>query len=211
MEYANFPIMDNLFNRLQSLSWVDYWEKVRSLRTDENGVFSYKMFTNNFLNIGREHRSILAQLTPSYVVYLTRENSIEQAISYYRARSSKSWFEGIPPKEDVVYDADEITSCLKLIDAQKKSWEEIFSLTGVHVHRVTYEKFLCNKKKIMRNIVEFIDEPFYEDKVIDIPDIQIQRDEITKEWGERYRMECEASDIHRAVADVSLGHDFICK
>lgn len=209
MEYANFQIMEQLFNRLESHDWIDYWAKVKSIRTGPNGVFSYKMFPNNFLYIARNHKEVLKELSPSYVVYLTRENALEQAISLYRASKSKSWFAGVTPKEGVDYDTNEIASTIRRINAWKNSWENVFSLTKVLVFRVTYERFLLERNNVMSEIATFVGEKLDDKLFLDIPDIDVQRDGTTKDWVSRYRNESFDCDTSSPIVKVSPDFEFI--
>jgi LPS sulfotransferase NodH len=186
MEYPAIPNRSDLYQRLDSLNARDYWTKVQALRTSPNGVFSYKMFVNNLLNISRSHPDLYRDMTATHVVYLTRDDLVGQAISHSRAQRSGVWFSGIHRGQPLPYDHEHLQKCVNHIVAQKSFWESVFIAAGITVHRVTYEDFLEDPAKAVLDVARFIGVDLVPEWKRDIPLIAPQRDETSVEWRVRY-------------------------
>jgi len=205
MEYLNFRIMGDMFRRLgyavneEGRLSADvvarYWRDVQRLRTSSNGVFGFKMFTTNYVEIANRYPNFLQQVTPNYVIYLVRKDLIGQAMSYSRAQRSRVWFSGIENTPDVNYDYQHIKSCLQAIERQRKCWESVFALTKISPIRVFYEDLIASSQLTIGSILQEMG--IREDKSceINVPMIKRQTDGICKEWRERF-----LEDDARAVA-----------
>jgi len=207
MEYPNFGTMKTLFSRLQSKDWVDYWRKVKRLRTSPNGVFGYKMFISNMMEIGREHSSLLKEFAPDYVVYLTRKNVVDQALSYHRAIKTRAWFGGVQEQVSPAYNKEEIIDAVKQVKRQHVFWENIFSVTEANVYRTTYEDFLEQPEVIIEDIVNMIGVEQDKASRLDIPMIGIQRDEVTDDWRQRFLDEVDVDSIKVKQVSISPCHE----
>jgi len=203
MEYANLPNRSEMFNRLGASDWCDYWDKVKRVRTSPNGVFSYKMFGRNLLEISREHRDLYWKIASTHVVYLTRDDVLGQAISYSRAIKSKAWFAGVKNARGVEYSGAHIAACIRSIHQQRAFWESAFTLADADVLRISYEDFLRNQDATLRRIVSFVGESYCADTELTIPMIEKQRDEISEEWRQRYLEEHGEGSLTEPVVRVS--------
>lgn len=196
MEYLNFPVMGQVFRRLgyepdekgliPSSHIARYWHDIRRLRTSLNGMFGFKMFPANYIEIARVYPELLKQITPNYVVYLTRKDEIGQAMSYSRARRSKVWFAGIEHTRDVPYDFDHIKSCLHSVQQQKKSWEDIFQRAGVTPIRIFYEDILANDSEVVGSVLQAMGIKMDARVAIEVPMILRQSDGMSREWRARF-------------------------
>lgn len=199
MEYLNFRIMGALFNRLgyrmdneTSLPPDQvrrYWRDVQRLRTSPNGVFGYKMFTSLYMDISRRAPAFLEEITPNYVIYLTRRDVVGQAISYSRAQRSRAWFGDVAEALDVDYDFEHIQSCVQGIEGQKSSWERVFELTSTSPVRIYYEDLLEDDTVVSSQVLDALGIKPDPTQRIDIPMIKRQRDETTNVWRHRYLAE----------------------
>ena len=206
MEYPNFRAMGKLFARLGASDWSDYWSKVKHSRTGPNGVYGYKLFMSDMMEIGRNHPPLLKELAADHVVYLTRENIVDQALSYARAIKTRSWFRGTIEYAEPTYHQDDIIKAVKTIKRQHVFWENVFSLTNANVYRTTYERFLQDPESIIEDITRTAGVEVSESSRLDIPVLGVQRDELTEEWRERFLNEVNVDDIK--VKDVSISSDY---
>ena len=198
MEYFFFNSMKNLIKRLgfgdysnmNNEAILHYWERVTELRTSPNGVFSYKMFMPHLGLIIDKHKDLFKKIRPEYIIYLTRDDILGQAISHYRAIKSRAWFKDVPG-ENVEYNYAEIKSLMESITIQQKSWESIFTLLGVTPMRVNYEQFLQSEEKIIQDVFDFIGEKYVQTSRMSIPLIKAQADELSSEWRDRFLLEHE--------------------
>jgi LPS sulfotransferase NodH len=199
MEYLNFRVIGNLFKRLgyeidkfgypphEELD--NYWSTIQQLRTSPNGVFGYKMFTSNYIEIARRATHLLKRLTPNYIIYLLRRDILGQAISYSRAQRSNNWFKGLSEINEK-YDFNHIRSCILSIKNQRKCWEDIFNLTEVQPIRVFYEDILISESSVISLIADSIGAHFNKKNILPIPTIDKQRDSISKIWRQKFIDEC---------------------
>lgn len=199
MEYPAMLNRRALYDRLSSSSWPDYWEKIQRLRTSPNGVFGYKMFVWNLLDVGRRQPDLYRAFNWTKIVYLTRNDILGQAISHSRALRSEAWFSGVPAKE-IEYDGDHIALSYKSILKQRSFWEDVFRTTGATPVRVTYEDFLEDKDREVCRVASHLEVALAESTPIDIPLIDKQRDQTTNIWRSRFIEEGrEAEILHQSA------------
>lgn len=200
MEYLNFRASGRLLNRLGYDENIDgdrllsYWDQVQRLRTTANGVFGFKMFTPNYVDIAKRSPLLLNRLTPNYVVYLTRKDALGQAISYSRAIRSKVWFADVSDTPSVCYDKGHITWCLSLIESQKMAWEKVFALTKVTPIRILYEDLLDSRLDVVSQVAQRMGLKKDWGKGIAVPMISRQSDEVSDEWRRRFISETGCDD-----------------
>lgn len=196
LEYLNFKAIGGLLQRLGYLprrdgfipapQISDYWFDVQRLRTSTNGVFGFKMFIANYVALAHRAPEFLEEISPNYVVYLTRRDVIGQAISYSRAQRSNAWFAGIPNVPDVDYDYEHIKLCLRSIGYQKTAWERAFALSGVSPMRITYEDLLLPCSKVVEDVLCFMGIRPDAQCIKPIPMIEPQTDSKSLEWRGRF-------------------------
>lgn len=163
-----------------------YWSDVQRLRTSSNGMFAYKMFASNYHEISKKFPEFLQQITPSYVVYLTRRDEIGQAMSYSRAQRSKIWFAGGPNAPIVDYDYGHIKACLRSVKEQKSLWESVFNMTGTDPIRIYYEDLLIHESSTVVSVLRAMGIQPNPESAIHVPMIMRQTDGISREWRERF-------------------------
>jgi len=157
LEYLNFHLIRNIPRwREEILNPMEYWRRIRSVRTAENGVFSYKMFPGCYKQVAEVSRELLALIAPTDVIYLTREDLDAQAISYSKAMQSGAWFGDVVSDKPLNYSYDHIVECKNLIRRQMEDWEYIFDLTKTNVVRVTYEQWLRDKEAVIVNVAAIV-------------------------------------------------------
>lgn len=196
MEYLNFRIMGDLFHRLgyaadqeghippEQVS--DYWSDVQRLRTSSNGMFGYKMFTSNYVEIAKKYPDFLQQITPNYVIYLVRRDLLGQAMSYSRAQRSKVWFADVNNTPVIDYDYTHIKQCIKAIEGQRQCWEDAFRYTGIEPIRIYYEDLMAPASTSVETILAAMGIKEDPSRVVDIPMIKRQTDGQSKDWRERF-------------------------
>jgi LPS sulfotransferase NodH len=202
LEYANFGVQDRIgrWARKSGEAWR-YWDEIKRARTGPNGVFSYKFFIPNYLDLRRTAPELLPRISPSHVIYFTREDTLAQAISYSKAAKSGIWFGGATGTTPAVeFDPQHIRDCYFSILRQRQSWEQVFELTNATVLRVSYEEFLRDRRATAQRVARFVLGENATTAAIDIPDILIQRDEESVAWKERLK---GVEDAWRAEQDVN--------
>lgn len=187
MEYPNAPFMDPMRRRLGTGDdLVAYWNAVKRVRTSHNGVFGYKMFVSDYVRSGNQHPELLPEITPDKVIFITRSNLVEQAVSYSKAIHSGAWFHGVQMREKPVYDEEDICLCIAALQYQIDFWDELFTLTKTAVHAVTYESLLADPGGVVKGVANFLGVELDPTAIIDLPCIQTQRDAESAEWVRRF-------------------------
>ena len=187
LEYPNLPMVKSLMKRFKCTEDIDeYWNKVKSVRTSPNGVFGYKMFMANYLVFGRTHPTLLQQISPDRVIYLTRKDLLGQAISYSKAIKSNAWFSGVSNSQTVEYDTAHIDQCKGMLISQQNFWEDLFKLTNAQVLRINYEELLEFPAETVATVAEFVGTKISFDSQLQIPNTKVQRDQVTSDWRKRY-------------------------
>lgn len=196
VEYLNFKIMGRVFRRLGYETDADdligadcslqYWQDIKSVRTSPNGVFGFKMFATNYIELSRGYRDLLARITPNYVVYLTRKDVLSHAISYSKSQRSNVWFAGI--RSDVVleYDFEHIKMCVRQIEGQKLAWEKFFDHVNCTPIRIFYEDLLTSGSGVIDTVARGLGVNLNRSAELRIPLIQKQSDYTNQMWKERF-------------------------
>lgn len=168
------------------------------------------MFAMNYIIISRKYPGWLREIAPPQkVIFLTRSNLIEHAVSYSRAIRSQVWFAaGANAHKPIDYDGNHIAKCAESICFQLEFWSELFALTGAQVCHVTYEDFLADLRGTIARVAEFIGVPLNPRRVIGGPLIRMQRDEHSAEWVRRYEAETVVSGGSVPPAS-DAGHRFV--
>ena len=188
MEYPNTPFMDMMRKRLDTGDdYVAYWNTLKRIRTSRNGVFGYKMFVSDYVRSGNQYPELLPEIMPDKVVYLTRSNLIEQAVSYSKAIRSGAWFHGVPMRERPVYDEEDIRLAVAALKYQMDFWGELFTLTKTEVHAITYEALLADPEGTVAGVANFLGVGLDPAAAVDLPSLGIQRDAESAEWVRRHQ------------------------
>jgi LPS sulfotransferase NodH len=196
MEYANTPYISLLGERMDFKGdIVEYWDKVRSIRTSPNGMFGFKMFMRNYKDCQDDHPDLLREIAPDKVIYLTRRDVLEQAVSYSKAIQSKAWFHGVKVASEPVYSFDDIRECEQMIRYQMAFWESLFELTCAEVHRVTYEDLLSSPTHEVQKVADFLNVRLDPASILEIDSIEMQRNAQSMEWVGRYRDEAGSKAV----------------
>jgi LPS sulfotransferase NodH len=187
LEYLNFELVSRFPRWAGELADPPrYWEHVQRVRTAPNGVFSFKMFPQNYRSLAADCPALLERICPTHVVYLTRKDLDRQSISYSRAIQSGAWFGDAAAVRSAVYNEKHISTCKKLLIRQMQDWERIFAITETNVLRMTYEEFEEDKSLAINSVAEFIGEDV-SCKSMQLPQTKIQRNAETEVWIRRYQ------------------------
>lgn len=196
MEYLNFHAIGHLLQRLGYKTNVEghvpiekmrgYWRDIQRLRSSPNGMFGYKMFIANYVRIARRFPDFLRDITPNYVVYLTRRDVLGQAMSYSRAQRSNVWFGGVANTPVVDYDYAHIKIFLHSIAHQKLVWERVFEVLNVNPIRIAYEDLMDPSSTVVSDVLNAMNIEPDESCAVSVPMIDRQTDGVSKEWRERF-------------------------
>lgn len=190
LEYLNPPFMRILDERFKSNRDLRaLWNMVRKYRTSPNGIFGYKIFMQNYVDIGKYNPSFLRRICPPKIIYLFRQDKISQAVSYARAIQSKIWVKN-PTKDIKSYTLDDslVDKCLHMINLQYDFWRRTLEIGGGDILSVEYEKFNENPNDWLDKITRFLGTSIDARQFNpDIPVTEVQRDKYTNECINNYK------------------------
>lgn len=147
-----------------------------------NGVFGIK---GNFVQLAPlMARGLFTDQRLRYrYVYLTREDTVLQAISLYRAAETGSWTigqRGFRPAPE--FDAAKINRRAEWLVDMMANWERAFAAFGITPLRLTYEQLEADPAAVVRRIARLVDVPSESLEVKASP-IQRQRTADSDEWA----------------------------
>lgn len=137
---------------------------------------------------------IEAVFGPTLFIHLTRENKLDQAISYVKAKQSGLWhkapdgteLERLSEPQELVYDADAIAEQLELSEQMEAEWEAWFANEKIKPLRVTYDELSAAPHATLVKVLNALGlgcEPRAE---ITPPTAKLA-DATNQEWAERFR------------------------
>lgn len=207
LEYLN-PVFYEPAMQWESCADLEtYWRQVRSRRSSPNGVFGWKMFTPSYVRIAEQTPVLLPRIAPDHVIYLTRRDKIEQAVSYAMAIDSGAWFSGADHTTQPSYSREVVERALRMIEQQEQSWQRIFERTTCSYLPVYYEDVIADWQGAVRSIADFCGVSLGAelDALPHVPLPDKQGDRTNHEWAEVYRRCVEAAGARRAEAAETPG------
>jgi len=131
-------------------------------------------------------------------VHLTRENKLDQAISYAKAKLSGLWhmapdgteLERLSEPKEIVYDAEAIAAQLALSEQMETEWEEWFATKKIKPLRVTYGELSAAPYATLGRILKALGLECEQREEI-TPPVAKLADATNHEWAERFRSETQ--------------------
>lgn len=129
-------------------------------------------------------------------IYLTRENKLEQAISYVKASQTGLWhqapdgteLERLSAPNEPVYDAEEIAQHLEELTALDEGWRDWFTQESFNPLRITYEELSADPTDVLATILGQLGLDSSAAKGIDSGVAKLA-DAVSRNWVERFLAE----------------------
>ena len=182
----------------------EYLAAAREHGTTSNGVFGFKILRSQILQFEKladspgEGPDILDRFFPdAKFINIIRRDRIAQAISRYRALTTKEWWRiaGVnddrpsPPSPD--FDARAILMCALQLCLQQLSWERYLARRRRSYLIVEYEQLAANYRSEIARVLAYLGlDPTAAQRIPD-PRLLAQADEETKRWRELLRASIE--------------------
>ena len=128
--------------------------------------------------------------SPRYV-FLTREDTVAQAVSWWKAIGSGKWVDEDSRVAEPEFDADGIAGRVRRIGQHNDAWRGWFEANGVEPLRVTYEELAADPAAGARRVLEFVGVDVPADIHVE-PRTERQSDSVNEEWIRRYRSGSQA-------------------
>lgn len=173
----------NMFGlRLQRQSFAFFFETLR--RHDPFSKSDVDSFERSF--------------GPTRFIHLTREDKVEQAVSYVRAQQSGLWHVGVDgtelervaPHRDPRYDESAIRAQVEIFTEFDRLWTAWFAQERIQPLRVSYARLADDPVIVTRDVLMSLAlDPSSADDVE--PGVRKMADATTEDWVKRFRAESE--------------------
>jgi LPS sulfotransferase NodH len=186
LEYANPANLAEWKNIFQTNSIDDTFEKLKSIRTSENGVFSIKIHYQHIKQLGGVGE-MLRLFGEPYFILLQRKDLLNQAISLSIANQTGVWINGQEAtNSELFYDARAIESSLRSIINDNSSWKYLLAKNNFNYLDFDFDEIRGDMASTIKIISEFVQEDISDDCIPLIPPTQKQSTNINKIWRERF-------------------------
>jgi len=187
-EYFTIKNMERIARRFAAGSLEDYLRYIAARRQSDNGVFASKIGFSELIYLHRY--GYLEYYFPNpYYIMLRREDSVMQAVSWYRAAYQKTWSSAHMKRAEAAYDVKAISHYYQLIANDARRWTNYFSVEGIIPLHLTYEDLLVDPYACLNKISRYLE--IGSSLQVDPKGsrFNIQRDAISGEWAERFALE----------------------
>lgn len=132
-------------------------------------------------------------------IHLTRENKLDQAISFVKAEQTGLWhkapdgteLERLSEPKELVYDAAAIAAQLELSEQMEAEWEAWFAKEQIKPLRITYDELSAAPYATLVRVLQTLGLA-HEPKVEVTPPVARLADATNKQWAERFKSEMES-------------------
>ena len=156
------------------------------LHWDQVEVFLHLLRLRRGLR-GLTDRQVIAAVFPApSFVWLTREDALAQAVSWWKAMTTRKWTDGRPVRGEPEFDVEGIAGRIRRIEEHTEAWHRWFEANEIEPLRVTYEELAADPTATARRVLAFVG--------VDVPPgfavapaTELQADTVNEDWIRRYR------------------------
>ncbi len=153
----------------------DYIRTVKKEQRTENRVFGMEMAHHQF-NILEGEEQLWSHFDQSTrVIFLRRENVLDQAVSFYKSRKTDIWhlWSEQPDLEPVAYDRAEMIKSFKTIVNEEINLINLFIRKKIKPLIITYEEINASHIQVLNKIASFMDLSLPQD--LDLENIALKK------------------------------------
>lgn len=167
-----------------------YLERVSRVEATPNSVFSAHLQWDQF-EVMREQwsGSVLDLTDQTFWLFLWREDQLEQAISWTRARATGQWTSEQQSRSVAHYDGRELRRRFLMVLERNQRWSDFFAENGIAPYELTYEQVQADPDRSIDEILTWVGEDRSNAAVVQHRDLQVQRSSETEEWISRFTEE----------------------
>jgi LPS sulfotransferase NodH len=205
--------------------WMERWQtpalpayaaRLSQERATPNGVFGAKLLYRQLQHLESLARTepelaelplpeILDRLYPNlHLVWVTRQDKVRQAISWFKARQTGVWGQGqeqrapklgrawrlgdepLQPGE-LAFDYDGIAALVRQAEAEDAAIAQFFTTSGIEPFRVIYEEFTPRYEETVLALLRWLGVTPPPDLTLPNPRTVKLADDHTDEWVARFR------------------------
>lgn len=163
------------------------------IRSD-NGVFGIKVHYAHIAQFGG-YRHLLRILPNPKFILLTRNDVLQQAVSFSIAIQSGVWISGQKPiNVNLKYDPKQIRNCLQNILISNSSWRYVLAGSGASYKEVVFEDLVDNIAMSVHEIAEFMGVKISPVRIPKEQATKRQSANVNKEWAIRFAESFDLDD-----------------
>lgn len=176
-----------------------FLDKMRAEKTVD-GIFGIKMMSNHArqvvphmaAEVAGPADAVRVLFPEAKFIYLWREDTDRQALSFFRAQRSGKWTKWASEKEQGIeheyepLDLAFIEDSLRYIERANAFWERCFDKFGIEPYRLSYERLTADRAGVVGEIGEFLGVRVSEEPELEV-NIVRQADELTERYLEELR------------------------
>lgn len=179
-----------------ALSWDAFFQEVLKKCSTPNGTFGSKIFPNQlFLTHEVYGRDFIQDCIAAHdvtLVFLRREDTLRQAISFARARQTRRFAAHVEEKADPRYDFDQIARCYFYIRDSYAFWQSYLELIGAQFTEFVYEELAADPAPFVNHLMAHMQVPPPAELKTSMA---VQRDELTEQWIARFNEDCRSANL----------------
>jgi LPS sulfotransferase NodH len=156
------------------------------LHWDQVEVFLHLLRLRRGLRGASDRRVIEAVFPAPRFVWITREDTLAQGVSWWKAITSGRWTDGRAVTGEAAFDADGIAGRVRRIDEHTEAWRRWFEANGIEPLRLTYEELAADPTGAARRVLAFIGVEVPAGFAV-TPGTEQQADAVNEDWIRRYR------------------------
>ena len=127
-------------------------------------------------------------------IYLTRENNLEQAISYVKAQQTGLWhmapdgteLERLSTPSPAFYDADAIGKQLTQFEKMDRDWEDWFETEKIEPLPITYEELSSHPQTVLERILKSLGVDSEPPQLLELPVAKLA-DSTNQDWANQFK------------------------
>jgi LPS sulfotransferase NodH len=156
------------------------------LHWDQLEVFLYLLRLRRGVRGLTDLQVIQAVFPAPRFVWLTREDVLAQAVSWWKSITSGKWTDGQAVIGEPSFDFDRVAGRVRRIEEQTQAWRGWLERNAVDPLQLTYEELAADPTSAARRVLEFVGVDIPADLVVEPSTVQ-QADALNEDWIRRYR------------------------
>jgi LPS sulfotransferase NodH len=180
----------------ETTTFAEYVRAVLAAGTTPNGVFGAKVMWGSMPNlIGRlrasdaaREREVLEAVLPNpRFVWVRRQDTVAQAVSWSKAIQTGHWHHWDPPATiEPRFDLAQIDALVEEIDAHGEAWRRWFSNNDIDPLEVRFEELVSEQDRVVRRLLDALGIELPEEAIVSAQTVKVG-DSLNDEWTKRYR------------------------
>ena len=167
-----------------------YLDRLSRVEATPNSVFSAHLQWDQFKVLNDQWKgSVLNLADETFWLFLWREDQLEQAISWTRARASGQWTSSQQSLSEAHYDGPELRRRFLMVIERNQQWADFFNQQGITPFELTYEQVQEDSEHAIEEILVWIGETRSTSDLEQHRNLQVQRSAETREWIVRFAEE----------------------